>query len=45
MSVAKQLYQLQEVDLEIESTEQALKQVTGKLGESKEVVRVRDRLA
>lgn len=45
MSVAKQLYQLQEVDSEIESTEQALKQVTGKLGESKEVARVRDRLA
>lgn len=45
MSVAKQLYQLQKVDSEIESTERALKQVTGKLGESKEVVRARDRLA
>ncbi len=45
MSVAKQLYQLQEVDLEIESTEQALKQVISRLGESKEVVRARDRLA
>lgn len=45
MSVVKQLYQLQEVDSEIESTEQALRQVTGKIGESEEVVRVRGRLA
>ena len=45
MRVVKQLYQLQEVDSEIESTEQALKQVTGKIGESKGVVRVRGRLA
>ena len=44
MSVVKQLYQLQEVDSEIESTEQALRQVTGKIGESEEVVRVRGRL-
>lgn len=43
--VAKQLYQLQEVDLELESNEQALKQIIGQLGESQEVVRVRDRLA
>jgi hypothetical protein len=45
MSVTKQLYQLQEVDLEIESTERTLRQVTGKIGESEKVVRVRSRLA
>jgi len=44
MGVAKQLYQLQEVDLELESNEQTLKQLTSQLGESQEVVRVRDRL-
>lgn len=45
MSVAKQLYQLQEVDLELESTEQALNQITSQLGESEAVVRTRNRLA
>ena len=45
MSVIKQLYQLQEVDLELESTERTLRQVTDKIGESEEVVRVRGRLA
>jgi len=45
MGVVKQLYQLQEVDSGIESTEQALRQVTAKLGESEVVVRARDRLA
>jgi predicted nucleic acid-binding Zn-ribbon protein len=45
MSVTKQLYQLQEVDLELESTERTLRQVTGKIGESEKVVRVRSRLA
>jgi len=45
MSVAKQLYQLQEVDLELESNEQALKQITSQLGESQEVVRVRNSVA
>ena len=45
MSVAKQLYQLQEVDLEIESNERALKQKTSQLGESPEVVKVRTELA
>lgn len=44
MGAAKQLYQLQEVDLELESNEQALKQITSQLGESQEVVRVRSRL-
>jgi hypothetical protein len=45
MSVTKQLYQLQEVDSELESTERTLRQVTDKIGESEEVVRVRGRLA
>ena len=45
MSVAKQLYQLQEVDLELESNERALQQVTSQLGESQEVVRARNKLA
>ena len=39
MGVAKQLYQLQEVDLELESNEQALRQMTSQLGESRAVVR------
>jgi len=34
MSVVKQLYQLQEVELEIESNEQALAQIASQLGES-----------
>jgi len=45
MGVAKQLYQLEEVDLELESNERALQQVTSQLGESQEVVRVRNKLA
>ncbi len=45
MGVAKQLYQLQEVDLELESNERALQQVTSQLGESQEVVKVRNKLA
>jgi len=44
MSIAKQLYQLQEVELEIESNEQALKQITSQLGENKAVVRVQTKL-
>jgi len=39
MSIAKQLYQLQEVDLELESNEQALNQIASQLGESQAVVR------
>lgn len=39
MGVAKQLYQLQEVDLELESNEQALNQIASQLGESQTVVR------
>ncbi len=44
MSVAKQLYQLQEVDLEIESAERALAQVISQIGESAEVAKVRQQL-
>ncbi|MBA7599602.1 hypothetical protein ES703_06638 [subsurface metagenome] len=45
MGVAKQLYQLQEVDLELESNEQALRQMTGQLGESQAVIRAQTRVA
>ena len=45
MSVANQLYQLQEVDLEIESGEQALRKMVGQLGESQTVAGVRSKLA
>jgi len=45
MSVAKQLYQLQEIDLELESKEQALKQIASQLGENQAVVRVQTKLA
>ena len=44
MSVIKQLYQLQEIELEIESNEQALAQITRQLGESQAVVRARTKL-
>ncbi|MFC1896979.1 zinc ribbon domain-containing protein [Chloroflexota bacterium] len=43
MSVTKQLYQLQGVDLEIESSEQALAQFTSQLGESQAVVRAQSK--
>jgi predicted nucleic acid-binding Zn-ribbon protein len=44
MSVAKQLYRLQEVDLEIESGERALKQVKSQLGESQAVIKTQKQL-
>jgi len=44
MSVAKQLYQLQEVDLELESTEESLRQVASQLGESETVAEARNKL-
>jgi hypothetical protein len=44
MSVAKQLYQLQEVDLEIESSERALSQIASQLGESQAVVSTQNQL-
>ena len=45
MNVARQLYQLQEIDLEIESGEQALSQAVSQLGESQAVVKARAGLA
>ncbi len=45
MNITKQLYQLQEVDLELESNEQARKQKASQLGESLEVVRARTELS
>jgi predicted nucleic acid-binding Zn-ribbon protein len=45
MSVAKQLYQLQEVDLELESKELAVKQITSQLGENEALANARNRLA
>lgn len=45
MNVAKQLYELQEVDLTIEAREQALKQIVGQLGESQVVLNTRSKLA
>ena len=45
MSMPKQLYQLQEVDLELESNEQALKQINSQLGESEAVVETRNKRA
>ncbi|MDP6127260.1 MAG: C4-type zinc ribbon domain-containing protein [Dehalococcoidales bacterium] len=45
MSVANQLYQLQEVDLELESNEQAVKQITRQLGDNEAVVKAQEELA
>jgi len=45
MIVSKQLYQLQEVDLELEANEQALRQIASQLGESQAVVKARTKLA
>ncbi len=45
MSVVNQLYHLQEVDLELESNEQALKQITRQLGESEVVIETQNKLA
>jgi predicted nucleic acid-binding Zn-ribbon protein len=43
--MAKQLYQLQEVDLELESKELAVKQITSQLGESEAIANARNKLA
>ena len=45
MVVARQLFQLQELDLEIESYEKALRQRASQLGENQIVVKAQDRLA
>jgi len=44
MSVVKQLHQLQEIDLELESNERAQNQIVSQLGESQEVARVKAKL-
>ncbi len=44
MGIAKPLYQRQEVELEIESNEQALAQIASQLGESQAVVRTQAKL-
>ena len=44
MSVAKQLYQLQEIDLQIETDEQTLDRFASQLGESQAVIRTRNEL-
>ncbi len=44
MSVANQLYQLQELDLALESNEQSLNQIAGQLGESEAVARTQAEL-
>ena len=45
MTIASQLYQLQEFDLEIESDEQAMNQMVSQLGENQAVVSARQNLA
>ena len=42
--MAKQLYQLQEIDLELKSKEQVLRQIASQLGESQALVRMRNKL-
>ncbi len=44
MTVAKQLYQLQETDLQLEANEQAQHKITGQLGASREVARLKTKL-
>ena len=44
MNVTRQLYQLQELDLEIESNERALKLVTSQIGESQAVLEIQSQL-
>ncbi|MFC1904994.1 zinc ribbon domain-containing protein [Chloroflexota bacterium] len=44
MNIAKQLYQLQEVDLELEANKRALQQVTSQLGESQAVAGAKAKL-
>lgn len=44
MSVARQLYRLQEVDQELESSEQTYNRISSQIGESKTVIDTRNRL-
>ncbi len=45
MTVAKQLHQLQEIDLGLESNDRAQRQIAAQLGESKEMASLKTRLA
>ena len=45
MSIARELFALQEVDLEIESNEQAVREMTARLGESEALLQARSELA
>ncbi|MBM4432622.1 MAG: hypothetical protein FJ025_01305 [Chloroflexi bacterium] len=45
MNPARQLFQLQELELEIESDEQTLSHLTSQLGESQTVIKAREKLA
>jgi len=45
MTVVRELYKLQEIDLDIESNEQAQHRIAGQLGESREVARLKAELA
>ena len=45
MNIPRQLYQLQEIDQELESNEKALGEVTSQLGDSEEVIGTREQLA
>lgn len=45
MTIVKKLYQLQEIDLQLETNEKAQGQIVGKLGDSRQVARVRAELA
>ncbi len=44
MNVAKQLYQLQEVDLEVEAAEQELRRLNSQLGENRVLIEAQSRL-
>ncbi|UCH43062.1 MAG: hypothetical protein JSW16_00555 [Dehalococcoidales bacterium] len=45
MNVPRQLYQLQEIDQELESNEKALREITSQLGDSEAVIRTREQMA
>jgi len=45
MSIARELFELQEVDLEIESSERAIRQMTAQLGESQAILQATSELA
>lgn len=45
MSIARDLYQLQEVDMALEANNQAQKRLSGQIGESQTVLKVRAKLA